>query len=152
MRSRTTNSLTLLSSLLCLAVLGTWVLGHWRAGGIVAGHGRVVYQLWCVRSGLYCGRLGGFTTPVPVRLRWFSGPASDAVSIPPPRERWKLGFDATAFPVHPASGYTSFRAVLVPYWAPAAAFAALPATRLARRLRRRNNAGRGFEVRGAESK
>jgi len=51
------------------------VLGHWRAGGFVAGHGRVVYQLWCVRSGLYCGRLDGFTAPVPVRFRWFSVPS-----------------------------------------------------------------------------
>jgi hypothetical protein len=140
-----------LSSLLCLAVLGTWVLGHWRTGGLVARQGRVVYQLGCVRSGLYCGRLGGFTTPVPVRFRWFSGPAADAVGILPPRERWKLGFNAASFPVHPASGYTSFRAVLVPFWAPAAAFAALPATRLARRLRRRKNAGPGFEVQGPDA-
>jgi hypothetical protein len=152
MRSRTTNSLTLLSSLLCLAVLGTWVLGHWRAGGIVAGHGRVVYQLWYVRSGLYCGRLGGITAPAPLHLHWFSAPAADAVAILPPRERWKVGFNAASFPVLPSSGYTSFRAVLVPFWAPAAAFAALPATRLARRLRRRNKAGRGFEVRGTDSK
>ena len=34
--------------------VGAWPLG---TGGFVAGQGCVVYPLWCVRSGLYCGRL-----------------------------------------------------------------------------------------------
>ena len=160
MTRRLLNLLTALSLLLCvaLAVLfcasyATAVTVHWQRPRLEAdrwtnaGHrawmarGRLgVESSFAVTTDAEMIRIIAADTPPP-RLDWESKPAAE-FTLGKPVSLWgRLGFD-----VHSSSGRVgkyvlSARNVMLPLWLPAALFAALPAARLYRRLRRHPRAG-----------
>jgi hypothetical protein len=145
MRRRLLNLLTALSLLLCVAVVATWVWGHWWHEVGIVGVGDRVFHVGSVSKGFYLAEFQGVTEAYrrdhPIVTRWNHMPAVTPGLLDHPLYGVGLGFAWHREAYSQPYPYTSYWEALVPYWAAAGLFALLPTARLVRRARRRFPAG-----------
>ena len=139
------SAATALSALLALATAGLWVRSYWAFHDA-----SYLAKSWCVatanaRDGLALYRDAGRYTDRLGFHHQMNEPHTIEYVFGPPSGIWPLAVWSNPFSKTPAT------IVVIPYWLVVVAFAALPAYRLARRIRRRPRPGHcpscGYDLR-----
>ena len=157
MRHRALNVLTILSLVLFVAVLAVLMRGRWFHEFGIINRSHTVYHVGYVHRGFYVADYQGVTQAYqqshPVVARWSSLSAGPSVIGDYATARRALGFSVVRIDYSQPHPYDTFRALVIPFWAPLCLFAALPVIRLARHARRKPPPGHcrrcGYDLRAS---
>ena len=145
MRRLLVNLLTLLSLLLLALACAAWLRTQWRHEFRVVSGGDTICHVGYVSRGFYLGQFLGvsdlYRQSHPDLRKWSSIPAGPSFISDDPNDLHALGFTVARRDYSQPHPYVTFREVVVPFWAVACLFTAVPVVRVVRRARRKPRPG-----------